>query len=133
MNRRRFVCVLTLSISLPGCVEDGSGGSTEQDRPDTESKEGTVTRTETETPEGAVPECHPSMCEGQQLVEVRDEEIPIGPEDSERIDREDDGETCGLTVHIDGEQEYSERIEDYEHLTLTVTSEGEFEEGWVVV
>lgn len=148
MNRRQFVCALALSTSLSGCVGDGFGRSDEQDSSDEESGEGTVTRTETETPEGEVPECYPSMCEGQQLVEVvveqdfssevklqlkcRDEEISIEPGESERIDREEDGEECKIAIHIDGEQEYSEQIEDYAHLTLTVTSEGEFEEEWIV-
>ena len=108
----------------------------------------TTTTTETPSPEGATPECWPSMCEGTKLVEVvvahgfssdvilradcRGEEYSIQLGESVQIGRTEDAETCGISLSIDGEQKVGENIEGHESLTLTIDSNGEVEEEWVV-
>ncbi len=88
------------------------------------------------------------MCEGTKLVEVivsngfsgdvtlqadcREREFSIQPGESVQINRKEDAETCEISLSIDGEQEYSEDVDDYESLTLTVDSKGEVEDERVV-
>jgi hypothetical protein len=144
VNRRQFLSISAFSISLSGCIEGDSGGTTE-----TETPRNTATETGTPSPEGVTPECWPSMCEGTKLVEVvvasgfsgdvilqvecRDKEFSIQPGEPVQIDRKQDAETCGISLSIDGEQVFSENVEDYESVTLTVNSNGEVEDEWIVV
>lgn len=129
-----MLSTLVLSISLSGCIEN--------------DPRDTATKTETPSPEGVTPACWPAMCEGSKLVEVvvahgfsgdvrlqaecRDEEFAIQSGESVQIDRKENAETCRISVSIDGEKVFSENIEDYESVTLTVSSNGEVEEEWVV-
>ncbi|WP_224271095.1 hypothetical protein [Haloprofundus salinisoli] len=141
MNRRQFLSISALSISLSGCIEGDFGGTTRNNS--------TTPKTETLSPEGVTPECWPSMCKGTKLVEVfvalgvsgdvvlqaecRGEEFPIRSGESAQLDREEDAETCEISVSIDGEQVYRENVEDYESVTLTVSSSGEVEEERVTI
>ncbi len=88
------------------------------------------------------------MCEGTKLAEVvvahgvsgdvvlqaecRDEEFQIQSGESVLIDREEDAETCGISVSVDGERVFNETIEGHENVTLTVSSDGEVDDEWVV-
>jgi hypothetical protein len=123
MNRRRFLTLSAVSLSLTGCMEGDFGD-----------------------PEVATPECGPSMCEGTTLVKVvnassgvvavqadcRDEGYTLQSRESVEITREEDAESCRIGVFLDEKQVYSEEIEDYESLTLTIRSDGEVETDWVV-
>lgn len=89
-----------------------------------------------------------SMCEGRKLVEAsvasdfsgnvvlkpdcRNEELSIRPGESVEIVRKEDGETCRTSLSVDGEKEFDENIEEYERVSLTVSSDGEVDEEWVV-
>lgn len=153
MNRRQFLSFSALSISLSGCIEGDVGDATENNpqtstAAETETPRITTTETETPSPEGATPECWPSMCEGTELVEVvvandfsgdvvlnaecRAKEFSIPSGESVQIVREEDAETCNISLSINGEQVVSEHIEDYESVTLTVRSNGEVDDEWLV-
>jgi hypothetical protein len=154
MNRRQFLTISAISISLSGCLEGNIGGITEESTPTpkverTDISRKTATETETPPPEGVTPECWPSMCEGTTLVEVvvahdfsgdvtlqadcRGEEFSIQSGESVQIARDGDAETCGIDLSIDGEQVFSDDVEDYEMVTLTVSSNGDVEDEWVVI
>jgi len=103
---------------------------------------------EEQSSEGATPECGMSMCEGRKLVEAsvasdfsgdvvlkpdcRNEEFSIRPGESVEIVRKEDGETCRTRLSVDGKKEFDENIEEYERVSLTVSSNGEVDEEWVV-
>jgi hypothetical protein len=153
MNRRQFLTFSALSISLSGCIGGDFGESTEDTTPtskatETHTPRNTATEMKMSSPEGVTPECWPSMCKETKLVEVvvadgfsrdvtlqadcRSEEYSIQSGGSVQIDREKDAETCGISLSIDGEQKVSENIKDYESLTLSIDSNGEVEDEWVV-
>jgi len=108
------------------------------------------TEAETDTPpsEGAVPGCWPNMCEGTQIVAVtvsagfsgpvvleagcRGETVSLQGGESARIDREEDGERCPVTLSIDDEQVYHEEVGGYERVTISVDANGDIETEWVV-
>ena len=134
MKRRQLLSLLALSTSFAGCIENNpSDGATE---------------TETPYPEGVTANCWPSRCEGSKLVEVvvahdfsgdvvlqaecRGEAFSIQAGESVQIDREENAETCRINLSINGEQKFSNNIEDYESVTLTVGPNGEVEDRWVV-
>jgi len=74
MNRRQFLSLSALSLSLPGCAEWDFDSATENDASapnTTETPSDTATETGTPPPEAATPECWPSMCEGSTLVEAQ--------------------------------------------------------------
>lgn len=89
------------------------------------------------------------MCAGTQIIEVRvdsgisgtavlaascrDEPLSIQSGESVELVREEDAEECGVTLSIDDEQVYSERIEGHASVTLTVKRDGEVAEEWVVL
>jgi len=143
MDRRRFLSVSVLSFTLFGCLDKNFSGETE-----TGFSRSTVTDTETLSPEGATPECWPSMCEGTKLAEVivadcfsgevnlraecRDEEFSIRPGESIQIDRKEDAEACGISLSIDGERVSYEEVEGYESVVLTISSDGEIEDERIV-
>lgn len=152
MNRRKFLSATALSISLPGCIGDG-GGTAESDSPtanpaETEHSKATATETEEPSPEVATPACGRSMCEGTKLADVvvsngfssdvlfelncRSEDFSIQPGGSVEVVREEDGETCRISLSVGGEELYSEIIQDHERVSLTVDSNGEVDEEWVV-
>jgi len=154
MHRRRFLTISALSITLTRCIAGWGGDATETPSPTatataTDTPIESVTGTETLPAEGTTPECWPSMCEGTQLVKVdvahgflggpllqadcRDEGFAILSGESVQIDRETDGETCEITLTIDGEQAFSANIEDSESLTLTVDTNGDIETHRVVL
>lgn len=151
-KRRKFISATAIFVSFSGCAEDG-GGTAEGNSPTPKSKETEQSRkttTETEKPssEGATPECGMSMCEGRKLVDAsvasdfsgdvvlkpncRNEELSIQPGESVEIVRKEDGETCRTSLFINGEKEFDENIEEYERVSLTVSSDGEVNEEWVV-
>lgn len=88
------------------------------------------------------------MCEGTALVAVvvatgfsgdvvlqadcRSEEFTILSGKSIRIGRHEDGESCGVSLFVDGEQVFDENIDGYESVTLTVNSNGEVDQERVV-
>lgn len=151
MNRRQFLSLSTLSLSLSGCIETDSGGSMEETPPPNVTEAHTsgsiATGTETVSPEGATPECWPSMCEGTKLVEVvnassdvvtvqadcRETEYSLQSGESVEITREEDAEACRITLSITEEAEYRESIEGNESVTLTVLSNGEVSAERIVV
>ena len=151
MERRKFISATAIFVSLSSCVEDGEDMA-EGDSPTSKSKETEPSRTTTETEksssEGATPECGMSMCEGRKLVDAsvasdfsgdvvlkpncRNEEFSIQPGESVEIVRKEDGETCRTSLFINGGKEFDENIEEYERVSLTVSSNGEVNEEWVV-
>lgn len=154
MNRRQFLSISAFSVSLSGCIEGDFDGTTENNSPTskvtgTETPRNTDTETETPSPEGATPDCWPSMCEGTKLVEVvvghafsgevvlqaecRGEAFSVQAGQSVQVAREEDAETCGISVSVDGEQVFRENVEDYESVTLTVSSNGEIDDEWAVI
>lgn len=153
MNRRQLLTVFGLSMPISGCIEGTSDGATEENPQTskatvTETPRNTATETKTPSPEGATPECWPSMCEGTKLVEVvvedgfsgdvvlkaecRAEEFSIPSGESVKIDREEEAETCKIALSVNGEQVVSEYIEGYERGTLTVRSNGDVVDEWIV-
>ena len=152
MERRKFISATAIFISLCGCVEDGGdtaeGNSSTPRSKETEQSRNTTTETEKPSSEGATPECGTSMCEGRKLVDAsvasdfsgdvvlkpncRNEEFSIQPGESVEIVRKEDGETCRTSLFVDGEKEFDEDIEGYERVSLTVSSNGEVNEEWVV-
>lgn len=152
MNRRKFLSTTALSISLSGCLEGGED-TAESDSPtskpaETEHSSNTATETEVPSPEVVTPPCGRSMCEGTKLVDVvvahdfsddvvfelncRNEDFSIEPGESVEIVREEDGESCRISLSAGGEEVYSEIIQDHERVSLTVDSNGEVDEEWVV-
>ena len=95
---------------------------------------------ETRSPDGAEAGCWPSMCQGTQIIEVRvssefsgsavletscrDEAASILPGESVNIVREEDGEECGVTLSIDDEPVYDDRVEGHTSVTVTVGPTG---------
>jgi len=151
MNRRRFLSLSALSIPLSGCVELGLDDATEQNSPAsnaTEAPSNTATETGTSSPEAVTPECWPAMCEGSKLVEVQvvgdfsgdvvlkafcqGKEVAIQPGESVQINRESDGQVCGIYVSVDGEQVFSDRVASHQSLDLNVDSNGEVTAQWIV-
>jgi hypothetical protein len=119
--------------------------------PDTTASEDTENEAgkETSSSEGPVPGCWPSMCAGTKIIEVyvssslsgtavleascRDESLSIQSGESVQLVREEDAEECGVTLFIDDEQVYSERVEGHASVTLTVRRNGEVDEERVVL
>lgn len=151
MNRRRFLSTSALAMSLSGCLGGHFGDGTESPSAAsnaTETPRTTATETETPSPGATTPECWPSLCEGTTLVEVvvaqgfsgdvvlnadcRDEEFSVRPGESVQIDREADAEICDVVLSIDGERAFSDTVEGYEVVTLTVTADGDVDDEWIV-
>ncbi|WP_154021046.1 hypothetical protein [Haloarcula sp. CBA1127] len=151
MNRRQLLSISALSIPLSGCVEWDFDGTTENNSPapkatDTPSK--TATETGTPPSEVSTPECWPSMCEGSKLVEVQvvggfsgavviiaicqDKELSIHPGQSVQINRDTDAQTCRIVLSVDGKQAFSETVNSHQSVNLTVDSDGEVTERWIV-
>ncbi len=55
----------------------------------------------------------------------REGDVELSPGETETLTREVDAETCDVTLLVDGEVAYDERIQDYEFVTLRVGSDGE--------
>ena len=122
-----------LSASLVGCTQGNLEGGSETETPPTEYTESGCT----------------SMCEGTQIIEVdvrsgfsgtaeleascRDDAVTIQSGESIQIVREEDAAACGVTLFIDGEQVYDERIDGHASVTVTVRSDGEIDEEGVMV
>lgn len=151
MNRRQFLSISALSICLSGCVEWGFDAATENNSPapnTTETPSNTATDTGAPPSEVSTPECWPSMCEGSKLVEVQvvggfsgdvvltatcqNKELSVSPGESVRINREADAEVCGISLYIDGKHVFSDRVSSHQSLNLTVDSNGEVTERWIV-
>jgi len=136
MHRRQFLSLsaAALSTGVAGCGQRESTAETD---------------TPTPPPEGATPECWPAMCEGTQLIEVdvqsgvsgdavletncRGEPIELEAGESVQLVREADGEGCGVTLFLDGEQVYSEYIEGHVSVTVTVEADGTIDEERVLL
>lgn len=156
MKRRQLLSVAALSVSLSGCAENNRGDATEAASPTSVAAEpatrtDATTETETPSPEPAtdIRGCEwPKMCEGSQLVKVvvrsgylgdvvlaalcRDETFTVAPGESVRIDREEDGESCYVSLFVGGEQVYARGIPPYKRVTLTVNSDGTVERDAIV-
>ena len=95
---------------------------------------------ETRSPDGAEAGCWPSMCQETVIIEVRvssgfsgpalletscrDEADSILPGESFHIVRAEDGEECGVTLSIDDERVFDERVEGHASVTVTVGPSG---------
>ncbi|MDQ2071463.1 hypothetical protein RBH20_02805 [Haloarcula sp. H-GB4] len=151
MNRRQLLSISALSIPLTGCVKWDFDGATENNSPAqkmTETPSKTATETGTTPSEVSTPECWPSMCEGSQLVEAqvvggfsgavvliatcRDKELSIQAGEPVRINRDTDAQTCRIVLSVDGKQEFSETVNSHQSVNLTVGSDGEMTERWIV-
>lgn len=135
-SRRQLLSlsVSALTVSLAGCTQATPESGAE---------------TETPSPEYTEPGCWPSMCAGTQIVEVavdsgfsgtvvleascRDESVPVRSGESVQIRREADAEECGVTLFIDDERVYGDRISGHASVTLTVSENGEVDEESVVL
>lgn len=136
LSRRAYLTsgLAALSVSLAGCTQDIQREETE---------------TETPTAEYTEAGCWPAMCAGTQLLELdvnsefsgttvleascRAEDRTVQSGESVTLVRDADGATCGVTLFIDGEQVYDERIEGHESVTLTVRSSGDVAEERVML
>lgn len=138
MDRRKFLSATAVFVFFSGCTGDG--------------EENPNTATEKPPSEGVTPECwdtKPAMCEGTKLADVsvastfpgdvvlttncRNEEFSIQSGKSVEIIRKEDGETCRISLSVDGEQVFDEVIREYETVSLTVDSNGEVGEERVVI
>ncbi|MCO8267886.1 hypothetical protein NKF06_15145 [Haloferax sp. AB510] len=139
MQRRRVLASLGSLALLSGCLGNPSISSSETTEtttaPDSETTESGQTATTTD-------ECGwPQFCEGSKMVEVtvsggfsgkvvlkpacREGDIELSPGETKTLTRQVDAETCDVTLLVDGEVAYDERIQDYEYVTLRVGSNGE--------
>lgn len=150
MNRRQFFSLTssTILVSLAGCRQNNSEDGAETDTTSTEITENEP-EPETSSSGGSVPGCWPSMCAGTQIIEVhvnsgfsgtavleascKDDSFPLQSGESVELVREEDGEECGVTLFIDDEPVYSERVEGHASVTLTVKRDNEVEEEIVVL
>ena len=76
---------------------------------------------------------HPGFS-GTVVLEAscRDDPVSIHSGESVQIVREEDGETCGVTLLIDEEEVYDNRIDGHTSVTVTVSSDGEIDEEGVM-
>lgn len=136
MNRRQFFSLSSSAIlsSLAGCAQNDAVEETE---------------TDTASTEDSGPGCWPSMCAGTQIIEVhansdflgtavleascRDDSLSVQAGESVELVRTEDAEECGVTLSIDDDQVYSERIEGNTSITLTVRQNGDVEEEVVML
>ncbi|QOS10306.1 uncharacterized protein HfgLR_00760 [Haloferax gibbonsii] len=142
MQRRRVLASLGSLALLSGCLGSPSISSSETTTetttttaPDPETTESGQTATTTD-------ECGwPQFCEGSELVRVRvsgdfsgevvlkpacrEGDIGLSPGETKTLTREVDAETCDVTLLVDGEVAYDERIQDYEYVMLRVGSDGD--------
>ncbi|KAB1193607.1 hypothetical protein GJR96_09170 [Haloferax sp. MBLA0076] len=131
MKRRRVLAVAGSLVALSGCTSDASTRRSEDDAETTD-------------------ECGPyQLCEGSEMLRVfvspafsgavvldagcRDEEFEIRPGEGKTLRREADAETCDVTLYVDGQEAYSDTIQDYESTVLRVESSGEVDEETVEV
>ncbi len=138
-SRRQFLAlsVAGVSVALAGCT-----------RGNTEAGDETATHSPEPT-DASQPGCWPSMCAGTQLIEVavrsgfsgavvleascRDDARSIQPGETVEIVRETDAEECGVTLSVDDERVYDERIEGHASVTVTVMANGDIDEEVVVL
>lgn len=151
MNRRQFLSISVLSISLPGCSKWNFESATEDNASapnTTEAPSNTATETETPPPEATTPECWPSMCAGSKLVEVQvaggfagdvvlsatcqNKELSIQPGGTVQINRGVDGQVCSIDLSVDGKQVFSERVSSHQSVNLVVDSNGEVTVRWIL-
>ena len=150
MNRRQFFSrsFSAILVSLAGCSQRDAGEKADTDTAssaDAENEGGS----ETPSAEGSEPGCWPAMCAGTQLIEVaanaefsgtavfeascRDDSLSIQAGETAELVRTEDAEECGVTLFIDDEQVYSERVEGNASITLTVGRNGDIEEAVVML
>ncbi|EMA29949.1 hypothetical protein C444_14157 [Haloarcula japonica DSM 6131] len=88
------------------------------------------------------------MCEGSKLVEVQvvggfsgtvvllatcqNKELSIPPGESVQINRDTDAQTCRIVLSVDGKQEFSDTVNSHQSVDLTVSSDGEVTDRWIV-
>lgn len=136
MKGRRSFALTLLALGIPGCSrDDGDGlrGGTAEPDDDADRSPG---------------DCWPEMCAGSTLVAVtvdanfegqvvltagcREGNRSIPPGDRETVVREEESESCSITLSLDGEIVYSDEIPGHQRTSLTVTETGEIEEEHVV-
>lgn len=136
MKCRRSFALTLLALGIPGCTRDDvgiDGGSTDSPEDDSDRNTG---------------DCWPEMCEGSTLVEVtvdralegevvlsaecREEDRSLTPGSTETIERDEESESCSITLYVDGEGAYSDDVPGYQRTSLTVTETGEIEAEHVV-
>ncbi|RDZ43157.1 hypothetical protein C5B91_13585 [Haloferax sp. Atlit-10N] len=144
MQRRGVLASLGSLALLSGCL-GGSDESSSETK--TETKTATTTTANPETTESGqaattTDECGwPQFCEGSELVRVRvsggfsgevvlkpacrEDDVELSPGETETLTRQTDAETCDVTLLVDGEVAYDERIQDYEFVMLRVGSDGD--------
>lgn len=136
MSSRRTFGLTLLALGIPSCTRDDVGvseRSTDGQPDDSASSEG---------------DCWPEMCAESTLVEVtvdpgfegavllaadcREEHRSVSPGSRETIVRDEESESCSITLYVDGEEGYSDDIPGYQRTSLTVTETGQIEEEHVV-
>ncbi|WP_151102238.1 MULTISPECIES: hypothetical protein [unclassified Haloarcula] len=140
---RREVPVSVFSVGfLSGCMKDGTGSTT----PTNTSTEST-TPTNTSTTTTSTDTCYPEFCEGSIIAEVdvdasfsgtavleaacRQRSYELQSGDSVTIIRQVDGETCDITISVDGQTVFDRNIQDYVSLSLRVGPDGNVSESIV--
>lgn len=150
MERRTVLAAVgTLAtVGLGGCLGDGDGDNNEAEGPApnrTASPTETATERETKTP---TPD-HYTMPAGTAIVEVtvdpdfdgsvvlettcREDASVLENGEQATVVRNEDRESCGVSVAVDGETAFDEWIAGYESARLTVTADGELEGGRIML
>ncbi|MFC7129863.1 hypothetical protein [Haloferax chudinovii] len=145
MHRRRVLASLGSLAFISGCLGDPTESSTETTTETTTTT--TTTATDSETTESGqaattADDCGwPQFCEGSELVRVRvsggfsgevvlqpacrEDDIELSSGETVTLTRQVDAETCDVTLLVDGEVAYDERIRDYEFVMVRVGSDGD--------
>lgn len=136
MKSRRTFALTLLALGIPGCTRDDAG------------VEGRSTDSAEDDSDRSPGDCWPEMCEGSTIVEVtvdrayeeevtlaagcREEDRSIPPGSTETIVRDEESESCAITLYVDAEIAYSDDVPGHQRTSLTVTETGEIEEELVV-
>lgn len=142
MHRRRVLAVMGAIVttgSLGGCIGEDTDGQTTDSPPDSPSR--TPETTETADPyvmsEGTaiVEVTVESGYEGEVVVDAdcRDGQSVLSGGEHVSVERREHGETCGVSLTLDGDTVVERSVPDYESSRVTVTADGELEESAIVV
>lgn len=145
VKRRRLLAVVgaLATAGLGGCPGDGDGGGaaeTPANRTATPTETATERKARTPSPDpytmpagsGVVAvTVHPDF-EGEVEFSARCRGIDTAIPGGERTEvvRNEAGESCGVSVEVDGEAVLDRVIHGYESARLTVTADGDVDEEW---
>lgn len=145
MKRRELVLTLSTITVLSGCLTDPNANQTESD---TENDSEDVSQTDSDSEDEANLSEY-EWGEGTPIIEVtvdskfdgdvvlksecREDNINIDAGEEIEITREIDGEECGFELYVDGEEELSRGGGSDTRTIVTVTEDGDLEDGYEVI